>query len=526
MFRKLFFILFWGVFILLVQSFQCASPEITTAKVALKNRDYQKAETFLEKELQNNPSNAEAYLLLAETKVQLGDLPGAARVINLSDLHIKDAVTKVQAEMIKGNIWRICYNTGIDYFNRYFSKRQAYLLDSAILIFQAGVSVRPQINDFYPLIGQAYELKQDTQNAIKYYELYGEKIQNELQIASEKGLYLKIPRAIALSKFGKPYYSKGLRFTPQSDSIIIDYFAFNNNELYLFSNDRDGNFTVFGWKVNPPKDWLSDEKEQPTELNTTPFAALAQIFFNRKQYVQAIENVKKILILEPENSDVNAFLVSIYDLQGKRDEASKFIETLVQKDPNNKLYRAQFGDILMQLNEYDRAIEQYEAALKIDSNYDVALRNCAVAYKNKVAMIIKKQSEMLDSIQKQQAQSSQAKKRGKDTPKSPAENSTQVVRAKFLPYVEKSIYYYQRAKNLPRFSNDYMLYEDLAQLYYVLGKLDEVKKITAELEAIEPLIKDEDKEQYYFALLKIYDTLLKNNKKTQEIQEKINNLKK
>lgn len=525
MFRKLFFILFFGVFILLAQSFQCASPEITTAKVALKNRDYQKAETFLEKELQNNPSNTEAYLLLAETKIQLGDLPGAARVINLSDPHIKDAVTKVQAEMIKGNIWRICYNTGIDYFNRYFTKKRTSLLDSAILIFQAGLFLRPQINDFYPLIGQAYEVKQDTQNAIKYYELYGEKIQNELQIASEKGLYLKIPRTTTLSKLGKPNYSKGLRFSPQSDSIIIDFFSFNNNDLYLFSNDREGSFTVFGWKANPPKDWLSEEKEQPTELNSTPFAALAQIFFNRKQYDKAIENVKKILILEPENSDVNAFLVSIYDLQGKRDKASKFIETLVQKDPNNKLYRAQYGDILMQLNEYERAIEQYETALKIDPNYDVALRNCAAAYKNKVAMIIKQQSEMLDSIKKQQAQSATAKKGAKGTPKPTADNSTQIDPAKFMPYVEKSIDYYQQAKNLPRFSNDYMLYEDLAQLYYVLGKLDDVKKITVELEAIESLIKDEDKEQYYYALLKIYDTLLKDDKKIQEIQEKINKLK-
>ncbi|MGQ9819042.1 MAG: tetratricopeptide repeat protein [Candidatus Kapaibacteriales bacterium] len=530
MFRKLFFILFFGVFILLVQSFQCASPEITTAKVALKNRDYQKAETFLEKELQNNPSNAEAYLLLAETKIQLGDLPGAARVISLSDPHIKDAVTKVQAEMIKGNIWRICYNTGIDYFNQYFSKKRISLLDSAILIFQAGVTVRPQINDFYPLIGQAYEVKGDTQNAIKYYELYGEKIQNELRIAYEKGLYLKIPRANALSNLGKPNYSKGLRFSPQSDSIIIDNFSFNGIELYLFSNDREGSFNVFGWKVNPPKDWLSDEKEQPTELNSTPFAALAQIFFNRKQYNQAIENVKKILILEPENSDVNAFLFSIYDVQGKRDEALKFIETLVQKDPNNKLYRAQYGDILMQLNQYDKAIEQYEFALKIDPNYDVAIRNCAAAYKNKVAMIIKQQSEMLDSIKKQQALAAQGKKGGKDSPKtidrSVADIPTVIDTTKFMPYVEKSIDYYQRAKNLPRFSNDYMIYEDLAQLYYVSNKTDDLKKITAELEAIEFLIKEDEKEQYYYALLKIYDTLLKNDKKVQELQDKINNLKK
>lgn len=526
MIRKLFLLMFFGVFTLLVQSFQCASPEITTAKVALKNRDYQKAESFLEKELQNNPSNSEAYLLLAETKLQLGDLAGAARVINMSDQHIKDAMSKVQAEMIKGNIWRICYNTGIDYFNRYFSKKRSSLLDTAIMIFQAGVLVRPQINDFYPLIGQAYEVKGDTQNAIKYYELYGKQIQRELQIASEKGVYLKMLRSVALSKLGKPSYSKGLRFSPQSDSIIIDFFTLGADDLYLFSNNREGNFAVFGWKANPPKDWLTDEKEQPTEFNSTPFAALAQIYFNQKLYNKAIENVKKILILEPDNSDVNAFLVSIYDLQGKRDEATKFIESLVQRDPNNKLYRAQYGDILMQLNEYDKAIEQYEFALKIDPNYDVALRNCAAAYKNKVAMIIKQEGERIDSIRKEMTQKPQAKRGKKDTQKPIPEETPQLDRNKFIPFVNKSIAYYEKAKKLPRFANDYVLYEDLAQLYFVAGKTEELKNITAELEAIEVLIKEQDREQYYYALLKIYDTLLKNEKKVNEIQEKINNLKK
>lgn len=524
MFKKVVFLLFFGVFVLLVQSFQCASPEMTTAKVALKNRDLQKAETFLEKELQNNPNNAKAYLLLAETKMQMGNLIGAARVIKQSDQYVKDAIIKVQAEMIKGNIWRLCYNNGIDYFNRYFSKKNSLLLDTAIMVFEAGLYVRPNINDFYPLIGQAYEVKGDTQNAIKYYELYSKQIQPELRLASEKGLYLKQELSSALEKLGKPNYSKAIKISPQSDSIMIDYFTLGNDELYLFSSNREGKFLTIGWKVNPPKDWLTDEKEQPTELNSTPFAALAQLYYNQKLYDKAIENVKKILILEPENSDVNAFLVLLYDLQGKRDEAVSFIESLVQRNPDNKLYRAQYGDILMQLNQYDKAIEQYEMALKIDPSYDVAIRNCAAGYKNKVALIIKQESDRLDSLKKIEAETPKTKKGGKE-PTGATTSQQQINPTKFMSYVEKSITYYEKAKEFPRFSNDYTLYEDLSQLYYVAGKTEELKKIVAELESIEQIIKKEDKEQYYYALLKIYDTLLKNSDKVQEIQEKIKNLK-
>lgn len=468
---------------------------MTTAKLAIRNKEWAKAETNLEKEIQNNPSNVEAYIMLAEVKMQNGDLMGAALTINRADPHHKDLQLKIKAEQFKGTLWRLAYNFGVDLFNKYFSTKKTSFLDSSIKTFRAGTTVRPQVPDFYPLIAQAYETKGDIDEAVKYYELYGQVVQKELDFAKETGVYIKIPRANALQKLGKPEYSRGLRYSPGSDSIIIDKFMVGNKEVFIFSNDKEKVFEVFGWRVEPPKEWLSDEKEQPTEMNSVPFAALAQIYFNKKDYDKSIQNVQKILILEPENSDVNSFLVSVYDAQGKRDEAAKFIESLVAKDPNNKMYRAQYGDILLQLGEYDKAIAQYEQALKVDPNFDFALRNCAAAYKNKVALIQKKQIDA-----------------GKNEPQ------------EYIGDLEKSIEYFEKSRKTPRFMNDYEVLGELAQLYFVNNKIDKVKEMAAELEALDPLIKQEDKEKYLYVLLKVYDSYLKNEKKMKEIQEKINSL--
>lgn len=497
--RKIILIVTFFIFAIFAQSFQCESPEMTTAKLAIRNKDLDKAELNLEKEIRNNPNNAEAYIILAEVRQLKYDFMGAAKAINSSDsviAKLKDFRLRIQAEQFKGNLWRLCYNFGIDMFNRYFGSKNEKFLDSAIYIFIAGITVRPQVYDFYPLIAQAYEIKADTTNAIKYYTLYADIIKEELNLSKDYGIYLKMPREDFISKVGKPSSTRGIRFSPERDSILIDKFDLQGRETYVYSSDKVGFFTIFGWRVNPPKHWLDDEKHQPTELNSMPFAALAQTYFNRRDYDNAVKYIKFLLLLEPDNSEANAFLVNIYQLENKQDEAIKYAQSLIKQDPKNKLYYAIYGDILLQLGKYDDAISQYEKALEIDPNYDIVIRNCAAAYKNKVAIIQKRQVEENKFDEKE-----------------------------YIGDLEKSAKYFERAKNTAKFTNDYEVYKDLAEIYFVMNKQENLKKTVAEMEALEALIKDEDKESYLLALLKIYSTFLKDEKKTKQIQERIENLK-
>ncbi|MEJ5286260.1 MAG: hypothetical protein CH6_2443 [Candidatus Kapaibacterium sp.] len=490
------FILFF-IFTIILQSFQCESPEFTTAKLAIRNKDLDKAELNLEKEIKNNPNNGQAYIMLAEVRQMKNDFKGAALTINSADSIIKDALLKIQAEQFKSNLWRVAYNNGIDLFNRYFATKNEKFLDSAIDVFNAGVLVRPQIYDFYPLIGQAYEVKGDTSSAIKYYKLYADVIKEELNFAKDYGVYLNMPREDFLAKVGKPTFSKGLRFNPQSDSILIDRFDLNGKEVYLYSRDKIGFFTIFGWRVNPPKFWPTNEKEQPTELNSTPFAGLAQTYFNRGDYDNSVKYLKLLLLLEPDNSEANAFLVNIYQLERKEEEAIEFAKSLIAKDPKNKLYHAILADILLQLGKYDEAIAEYEKAIQIDPNFDLAIRNCAAAYKNKVALIQKRQIE-----------------------------ENKINEKEYIDDLKKSAELFEKAKKTPRFTNDFELYKDLAEIYFVMNDQTALKQTVAEMEALEQIIKEEDKEAYYLALLKIYSSYLKDEKKTNAVQERLNNFRK
>lgn len=60
------------------QGFQCASRNMTTAKVAFNNRDFDKAIEFLNMELAQNPNNGEAYVYLTEAYLVKNNLHKAA----------------------------------------------------------------------------------------------------------------------------------------------------------------------------------------------------------------------------------------------------------------------------------------------------------------------------------------------------------------------------------------------------------------------------------------------------------------
>jgi len=243
-------------------------------------------------------------------------------------------------------------------------------------------------------------------------------------------------------------------------------------------------FRIRGWRYNPPAKWAEWEKSTWMDFDVSPFAALAQIFFERKDYDKALYNVKRITEIEPQNAQAQSFLIELYNVQNKKDEAMKNISELAAKYPDNKLYHAQYGDLLMNSGELDKAIVEYEKALKIDPEFDFVLRNIAAVYKNKAGKIQRKQQEM------------------KEKDKNYVENVDE-----YAPDLTKSAEYFERARKTPRFQNDI---EVLGELINIFEVLDDKAKISNYLGSLQQLEFDDsiDKQNYYKIMCKVY-TLLK-----------------
>ncbi|TAL71105.1 MAG: tetratricopeptide repeat protein [Bacteroidetes bacterium] len=496
--KKILSILFFLIAgALLTEGFQCASPELTTAKLAIKNKEYKKAETNLEVAVSKNPKDKESWVLLAQTKEELGKYEEEANIIKQAMKNIDDKETRSQLNDMDRRLWVNCYQKSIDEYNKYNSDKNKKDFDSAMYLLDVAISIRPEKAELTRIKGQMYESVSDTNQTVKYYNEYINLIDKEINIAKEKQIVLNMSRDDLIKALGKPERTRSIRYAPMTDSVINDYFNIDGKELIVTSIEKNkGLFNVDGWTYNPPANWFENDKTDLNIISIGPFAELAQIFFQRKDYKKAISYVLGLLTINPDNVDANTFLIMVYKSQGGVDEAMKSSAELVKTNPNNKYYRLQYGQILFEAQKYNDAIEQFEKAVQIDQNFAPAVRNLAAAYKNKAVMMQREQQDAADKDPKY-----------KKKPEL------------YIPFLDKSAAFFMRAKQFKEYSKDFVILSELVNIYNVTEKKADCQRILDELEKLEPEIPVDQKYDYYLKLVKIYGEMKMSEKMNRAREE-------
>jgi len=505
--KKLFYLaVFLIIGTLLMQGFQCASPEMTTAKLAARNKDWQKAKQNLEKEIEKNQANGEAWIMLVETNLELNLLDEATSTILTGEKYITGNELVNRIPYIKYSVFAACYNSGVGFLESYIKDKKADDFNKSINNFNNCLKLRPKNPDIYRFLGMAYEAKGDIPNTNLNYNKFADILKNEVALAKEKGINIKMERTEAFTNLGKPVKSNGFKIGDEkvNDSLMVDAYDYQGKELLVYSVKEGTNpFIIEGWRLDLPKDLTNPERFQPFSFSTAPYFSLAQNYFESKEWNKALDNVFSILYLDPKNTDANTDLILIYYAQGKKEESLKYIQELVKKNPTNPSYLVQYADLLQQLEKFDESIVQYENALKIDPKNDNALRNVASAYKNKVLMIQKAQQDKLSKDQNYKP--------------NPDE---------YLPLLKKSAEYFEQCRKSMKFSRDFEVLGELGEIYTFTKEKDKQQYVIAELESLEQTIQIEKLERYYYVLLRLYDRIEGGAKESAKIQEKINNLKK
>lgn len=483
---------------IMMQSFQCASRELTTAKVAMQNRDYPKAIEYSLKEIEKNPKSQEVYILLAQAYKNTGQFAEAAKALNKAEEVITDPKLAEEPQRMKYELWVEAYNGGLQAYEAFAKTKNPQALEKAIELFDVGSMIRPEMADFYYFKALVYNEKGDTISTMNEYRKAALVYKEAAQAGAKLGIYLDMDREQMINKLGAAKRTLGAP-RPNGDSAITDYYVIDGKDLFVFSSRERGkqSFYIRGWRYNPNPKWLIDERSAFLSFDVRPMAELATYNYEHKQYDEALTYLRQIADLQPANTEVNSFMVAIYNETGKRDEALRSVQALINKNPDNKFYLAQYADILMSSQDFDQAITYYEKALAIDPNFDFVLRNVASAYKNKASVI-----------------------QGRQADKMTADKTYTGNTGEYFPFLIKSAEYFTRSRESDRFKNDLTVLTELFNIYLVLDRKDDMRKIANELEALEPTISAADEPSYYITMVKVFSAL-KETEKLNKVKEKL-----
>lgn len=486
----------------LMQGFQCASKEMTTAKMKYEQKDYTAAIDNLQKELAKNPTNEEALLLLIDIRTMQGDLKEAAKILMDAESKSTNPKYKDQFPKKKNKLWVNSYNKGIQYYSSYFSTQEKANLDSAIYYFEIGSILRPTLLDFYFLIGNSSELKGDTTKSINNYKIYIEKLSGDIEFANSNKFYLNMKITNVIDAIGKKVKTR--IDTLQNKEINRIDIVDGNEDIYLFSKYNSGTnqFELKGWRKGFPSDWLENEKLNFTEIRTDLFFILSEHFYKNKKLEQSLKYLEEYQKIDPTNNNSNSSIIQIYRELGKEDVALNKLEGLTKSSPGNPLYWSMWADMLANLEKHDEAIEKYEKALEINPEYDYALRNIASTYKNKAVKIQEAEQQKVE-----------------------ADNTYKIDVEKYFPILKLSSENFEKSLKTETFKNDYNVLIELANNYIVLGNLKEPKllRVLNDFNRIEAFVPQDEKSDFYFKWLKIASDM-KDGNMINKVQNKINQL--
>jgi tetratricopeptide (TPR) repeat protein len=313
--RKTNYLVVLALFTALIFSgFQCSSTELTSAKLYIQQKNYDKALNTLHKEVAKNPKSDEGWYLLGNVYGELGKFDSLVIAYDKSLAVSKKYESEINQS--KMYYWANSFNAGVSYFqrgNKATDKDSIKIYyDKSIDAFTTGTRLEPDSADTFKNLAFVYMSAGKNEEAI-------EPLKKLVQLNNELDGYKYL---------GQIYYTLGTM----------------SKSAYSTSND------------------------------------VADSLAANKYFNDAVDILEKGTKLYPNDSDLLKTLSASYVDVGKSDVALNSFKTLVEKEPDNKVYRYNYGVLLLGSEDYEMAVKEFQKAIDLDSTYTNAIYNLGITY--------------------------------------------------------------------------------------------------------------------------------------------------
>jgi len=348
-FISIFAVLFmWLTF----SAYQCASTEITSARLYIQQKNYEKAEEVLKKEVTKNSQSEEGWYLTGFVKHEKRDYKGMLEAFNQA-LKINKTHEREINQLLKAS-WAENFNDGVNYFNaanRSANQDSAKILrQKAINAFETAIMMQPDSNDTYRNLVFVYLSAGDLDGAIEPSERWINKIKSleSYQFITEL-YYTK-----AEQQWNKYQTSKNPADSVKAVELYQITEKYATEGLAKYPNDGTLNSFLFNTYISlGKKDLALSKAKAAVEANPNDKFAnynAGTMLLEAKEYEQAVKYFKKALEIDPKYENAIYNISACYinwgiQVREKEEEANKTDKSYLQYFENAKTYLEQLVEL-------------------------------------------------------------------------------------------------------------------------------------------------------------------------------------
>jgi len=341
-------LLMWLTF----SAYQCASTEITSARLYIQQKNYEKAEEVLKKEVTKNPQSEEGWYLTGFVKHEKRDYKGMLEAFNQA-LKINKTHEREINQLLKAS-WAENFNDGVNYFNA--ANRSAnqdsvkILRQKAINAFETAIMIQPDSNDTYRNLVFVYLSAGDLDGAIEPSERWVNKVKSleSYQFITEL-YYTK-----AEQQWNKYQTSKNPADSVKAVELYQITEKYATEGLAKYPNDGTLNSFLFNTYISlGKKDLALSKAKAAVEANPNDKFAnynAGTMLLEAKEYEQAVKYFKKALEIDPKYENAIYNIAACYinwgiQVREKEEEANKTEKSYLQYFENAKTYLEQLVEL-------------------------------------------------------------------------------------------------------------------------------------------------------------------------------------
>ena len=369
--------------------FQCSSAEMTSAKLYIQRKEYDNAEAQLQKEIAKNPQNEEAYYLLGREiyypQKKYRDMADAFRkALAIAPTHQQDI------KMVILQSWGTTFNQGVADLNK-AEKPEEY--DVAINAFKLCAYLEPDSILNQQNLGLSYFRKGDYDSAITPLKMAIDKGKSLLAIKTLSTIYLSQASNL-ISKFNEA--NRDHITLKQNLAKITEGVNAEDVKYYIGQPESKKEETKGRGKkkVVVQETWSYPQYNltlviKKNVISAVTYSSPYTVSIDSSDYQSAMEAYNKAIdvlkngnALYPEDADISESLMNAYIGAQKNNEARELLVMRIKKYPDSKFDRYNYGVFLLKDNEFKKAIDEFKAALSIDTSFSSAIYNIAATYVN------------------------------------------------------------------------------------------------------------------------------------------------